>query len=976
MQMVDDVKREIRVALVLYGGVSLAVYEFGVTQCFFDLVREDPKPTGVFGLLLEMLQSTATVDVIAGTSAGGINGLLLGAALESGQDFSKLASLWRKEADVDRLLNNPGSPGAKSLLNGRYFLESLVKAFERLCETRDRKPHEYSKEMDIFLTGTDLEGYPRNFQDNLGNTIKDKDHRIVFHLKYRPGQESLGISRSKSEVDPTTQAEILAVIGRITASIPFAFEPVVLADLKPSLRNSLKSLIEFKANTWDSDMGNRFFVDGGILDNKPFGHALQTIFYRMPLGIVDRRLFFVEPDPAPCPDPIQELVSQDSADHPLESSYSPLNTSLTSLFKIPFHEGIADDLEKLVEHNHRVHWLREAKKEWLKMNKQRSFDPSLQGQYTLPYIKARLECVARSLVFHSEQAPSLKDFPSHQSQEEFHRRLLKTLDTYFNPNGTNSQDSYDIENKLDPYDVVFHLRRSFQLLYSIYDCLTEKPEDPGLRYVLVLLGRIILVQKTILKRVIQLRDEILTTFEKNSFDNARTETIFSHFRNFFHLNSAHWDPIRNVVSDSTLISTDILEHKKLFSDQEIQNLSKSLQGYNLSSKEEPAQESILSRLSEITRKIVSKHDDFPRWFDQFSWMDIEFYPLEFAAGIYELDEIEVVRISPADAQIKYSKGNPKAKITGDELAHFAAFMRRDWRSNDILQGRFDGINQIIQSLLTDVALFRIIEKSKGSWDTMMTPTELGERFFPEVRFSSPRIEELCQCWKDLCDKWAGLGSEEKKYYTELEFTNKSHRKTTEAVKSFQEKAQNFRDKLIELGQEIVLLENGKDLFSDLHFQDVKFGQKTSLHGSNVYSADSSIDLESEAWSNQILAGLSLEEMWEKIKDMSFGTQAIVGRGSKIPNSVIGEYVTRSYLLFWDMLYQSLGEKGRKILERGRVRLIFRSPMKFFNYLYSLARQNRNMMLVVIVALGCFLLGVGAQLFATKIWHYLGSVWVE
>ena len=74
---------EIRVALVLYGGVSLAVYENGVVRCFYDLVKKK----GIYGPLLEMLEADATVDVVAGTSAGGINGLMLGAALENGTDF-------------------------------------------------------------------------------------------------------------------------------------------------------------------------------------------------------------------------------------------------------------------------------------------------------------------------------------------------------------------------------------------------------------------------------------------------------------------------------------------------------------------------------------------------------------------------------------------------------------------------------------------------------------------------------------------------------------------------------------------------------------------------------------------------------------------------------------------------------------------------------------------------------------------------
>ena len=71
-----DTSREIRVALVLYGGVSLAVYENGVARCFCDLVRKQ----GVFKPLLQFLNAHAVVDVVAGSSAGGINGLFLAAA--------------------------------------------------------------------------------------------------------------------------------------------------------------------------------------------------------------------------------------------------------------------------------------------------------------------------------------------------------------------------------------------------------------------------------------------------------------------------------------------------------------------------------------------------------------------------------------------------------------------------------------------------------------------------------------------------------------------------------------------------------------------------------------------------------------------------------------------------------------------------------------------------------------------------------
>ncbi|WP_329474777.1 patatin-like phospholipase family protein [Kribbella sp. NBC_01484] len=70
---VQDAPEEIRFAVVLNGGVSLAVWMGGV-------VREIDRVTrgkGPYGPLLQLLDVKARADVIAGTSAGGINGAAL-----------------------------------------------------------------------------------------------------------------------------------------------------------------------------------------------------------------------------------------------------------------------------------------------------------------------------------------------------------------------------------------------------------------------------------------------------------------------------------------------------------------------------------------------------------------------------------------------------------------------------------------------------------------------------------------------------------------------------------------------------------------------------------------------------------------------------------------------------------------------------------------------------------------------------------
>lgn len=235
-------EREVRIALVLYGGISLAIYENGVTRSFFELV----KGKGIFDLLLKLLDANAVVDVIAGASAGGINGLLLAACLEAGSDFANTAQLWRMHGDLGDLMRPTSeAESAESLLDGDgYYQQKLEEAFTSIFENGN--PKEAGKsEMDVFITGTDLAGYIKSVKDSLGQPIVERDHRVVFQLKYRPGRRYLGLGRDKKKLDDRVkmntsgparelleeQATILASISRITSTFPAAFPPFRLAQV-------------------------------------------------------------------------------------------------------------------------------------------------------------------------------------------------------------------------------------------------------------------------------------------------------------------------------------------------------------------------------------------------------------------------------------------------------------------------------------------------------------------------------------------------------------------------------------------------------------------------------------------------------------------------------------------------------------------------------------------------------------------------
>src|SRR6188474_527459 len=116
---------EVRLAVVLYGGVSLAVYIHGVTREILNLVRasklfhagaEAPPPTGdstaiyyeLFRKLSPSLDLRVVVDLISGASAGGINGVMLGKALAHDLPLEPHRDLWLKNADVTSL-SAPGN---------------------------------------------------------------------------------------------------------------------------------------------------------------------------------------------------------------------------------------------------------------------------------------------------------------------------------------------------------------------------------------------------------------------------------------------------------------------------------------------------------------------------------------------------------------------------------------------------------------------------------------------------------------------------------------------------------------------------------------------------------------------------------------------------------------------------------------------------------------------------------------------------
>ena len=188
--------REVRVGLVMYGGVSLAIYINGVAREFFEAVRG----RGVYGLLKHLVDSDVTVDIVSGASAGGINGVFLCQALANDYDFARLASLWREHADIDRLLRPVGESTPPSLFDSEgYYQPRLEEAFADLepCRPEPGEVPSPVEAIDLFVMGTDYHGARAFRPDALGSLLESKEHRAVFRLKHRRGRPRRRLRRRR-----------------------------------------------------------------------------------------------------------------------------------------------------------------------------------------------------------------------------------------------------------------------------------------------------------------------------------------------------------------------------------------------------------------------------------------------------------------------------------------------------------------------------------------------------------------------------------------------------------------------------------------------------------------------------------------------------------------------------------------------------------------------------------------------------------
>ncbi len=404
-------QKELRIALVCYGGISLAVYMHGVTKELWKLARAsrafiggEDHPSGSEAVYLRLLHHIeqqhgirlrVLADIVAGASAGGINGVFLAQAVHSGQSLEPLTKLWLERADVDILLDPDARPWSRMaklwampivwfaltrpgnvisgsvapetrkevrrklsrLIRSRWFeppfggmgfSRLIAKALDSMAATEAGPPLlPPGHPLDLFVTATDFKGHMEKLQLHSPSFVEESEHRL-----------SLGFQAFTPKSGGSGMADTLELVfaARATASFPGAFPALQLSEID--------ALAKERGTRWTDreafaarimpehhrrgDVEGVALIDGSVLVNAPFADAMSALRGRPAIREVDRRFVYIDPRP----DRIGGLERRDPRP---PGFFSVIFGSLSS---IPREQPVRDNLEALADQSQDMERLR------------------------------------------------------------------------------------------------------------------------------------------------------------------------------------------------------------------------------------------------------------------------------------------------------------------------------------------------------------------------------------------------------------------------------------------------------------------------------------------------------------------------------------------------------------------------------------------------------------------------------------------
>lgn len=751
--------KELRIALVLFGGVSLAVYMNGVVTEIWHIAQASRyfrRPTAekyslpksatvkVYHDLLAALdadQDTSSlrvvIDTVAGTSAGGLNGVALSKSLVEGGDFSVLNKVWIEFADIHQLKTQvPLAPWPvrilawgcyqglrfvrpqlfenlqntkttlrwlrdfcyRTLINkgpaitpfdGGDFTLMIATAFKSMRKQGDRIALLPDRsQFNLFVTQTDLFGWPQHLSLNdslheAPQTERTHAQVLAFHNSADP----------HSRIRPRLGEDaVLVFASRGSAGFPMVFEPINYDQISRWFQetgyeteqsgqpDAIETIMPDYQVTGLS-AATAWMVDGGILDNKPFGDVLKTIATNPAEHQVDRHLLYVEPDP-------------DGFNERPPLTPPGFWAGLGQLLKLLRHEPIAQDLRTVDEYNAKVKKIRSARAATYRYatkaaNECASWPKSSSTPVNVEDLLSWRHQTNQAV---ANQHPAYGGYLTLKRQSASHMFALIIIHTLHLPE--NARQAYLIRAIIDAWI-------SQKICPQRSDHSTPFGAGPAQTEIAFLRAFDIKFRQRRLFALLDAANDIYVT------DDSQRATVDSFKRTLANLmielenlkrsNHDISEDIRKVFGGAAAESVTYIHRafnadKSAFlnrHDQEIEHV------YNeLSARFAAKGEDINNRMFKAIA--AANIPEITTAFVLFPFLDLVTFPLMELAGIENLIPVKTMRISPRDATI-LSQDSKRLKCR--KLDGFFGFFSRNAREYDLLWGRLDGAERLVTLII-------------------------------------------------------------------------------------------------------------------------------------------------------------------------------------------------------------------------------------------------------------------------------------
>jgi patatin-related protein len=705
-------EKELRLALVCYGGISLAVYMHGITKEVWHLARasraaQDGEPgTGasarVYAELLAEIGRTAQVslrilpDIVAGASAGGINGIFLAQAIASGQSIDPLTDLWLDGADVERLIDKEAAPASRFSklwalpiawvaagrstgevdaleegtreevraklshfirsrwfeppFSGAGFTAMLLDAFDAMAAApRGPRLLPPGQPLDLFVTVTDFTGHPERLALHSPAEVMEIEHRLVFPF-----------TDGGAAVDRLAHPAELAFAARATSSFPGAFPAFTVAELDGVLaargrawrgrERFLRRVLPRHALARAAETA--VLIDGSVLANAPFRPAIDALRARPARRQIDRRFVYIDPAPGN-----HFRLAGAPAEMP-----GFFQTILGAATELPRQQPIRDNLEALSERSARI-------------ERMRGIVAAVR-----PQVESEIEGLFGRTLFLDRPTPARLVAWRHRAQGAAAERAGYAYAGYGQLKAAGVAELictllHGVAGDVPPP------RTS-----ALRERLTRALAGRGVAPEAVFAGGASAQMIAFLRgfdldfRVRRLR---LLVRRLGEIEGAAEEATLR--------------PLRDAIFDSLATYTDKRRpeaHRALRrrvrgdADALLDALAASLDLTALDAATDARMATALAALPRALRRpMLLNYLGFP-------YFDVAMLPLLQGEGMDEYDSIKVDRVSPDDARA-IRAGGTAATLKGIQFNSFGAFFSRAYRENDYLWGRLHGAERMI-----------------------------------------------------------------------------------------------------------------------------------------------------------------------------------------------------------------------------------------------------------------------------------------